>query len=527
VKGLSSAVKVGIVVLVIAILGYSTWKSVSEHASGTNGIRLYSYFHDASGLAEKSRVMIAGLTIGEIADRSLAQTDHGIRAKVVVRVLRSTKIWSNAVIMKKSSSLLGEYYLEIDPGLEGVPDSKGELPHLLKDGDEIKEAVESTSAGDLMAKAGEIMPHVDQVLLEVRQLAADARSLVNGPIEDMASRLDDSVKLDSDLVHSILQRTDRITADIEKVTGDKNGKINEILDSLNRSGKDLEDLLTTTKGEVTKTGDDVRDKLARIDKSIDALEKTLNNSESISHKIDDDQGTLGKLVNDSTVYDNVAQITEDAKGFTRGLFGLQTIVGLRTEYNFMSGLSRNYFSVELYTRPDKFYLIELVDDGRGRLSEDFVPNAATPTQLVRRETLDDTAFRFSFQYGRKWDWFTARVGIKESTGGAGFDIDFIKDHARLSVDAFDFSFDKYPRLRATLALSFFKYLYFLGGIDDALNSPVTIPILGPNITGGQDPKTFYAGRDFFLGGMLRFTDEDLRTLLFVGGSLISGVTSAR
>jgi hypothetical protein len=35
---------------------------------------------------------------------------------------------------------------------------------------------------------------------------------------------------------------------------------------------------------------------------------------------------------------------------------------------------------------------------------------------------------------------------------------------------------------------------------------------------------FRYGRDYFLGAMLRFNDEDLSALLAVGGSAISGIT---
>ena len=33
-----------------------------------------------------------------------------------------TQLWSNATVFKKSASLLGEFYLEIDPGTPESPD---------------------------------------------------------------------------------------------------------------------------------------------------------------------------------------------------------------------------------------------------------------------------------------------------------------------------------------------------------------------------------------------------------------------
>ena len=83
-KGLGSAVKVGILVVGAVVLGYLSWKTVGERAAGKNAKRFHAFFKDASGLYDKSRVVIAGLTIGEVGSRDLV----GSRAKVSVRVQR-------------------------------------------------------------------------------------------------------------------------------------------------------------------------------------------------------------------------------------------------------------------------------------------------------------------------------------------------------------------------------------------------------------------------------------------------------
>ena len=77
------------------------------------------------------------------------------------------------------------------------------------------------------------------------------------------------------------------------------------------------------------------------------------------------RGRSGSSLNDDTIARNVEDITEDAGGFVRSITKLQTIVGLRTEYNFLANTLKNYLSVQLMPRPDKFYLIELVEDPRG------------------------------------------------------------------------------------------------------------------------------------------------------------------
>ena len=47
---------------------------------------------------------------------------------------------------------------------------------------------------------------------------------------------------------------------------------------------------------------------------------------------------------------------------------MKTTVGFRTEYMFPE--SKNYVTLELKPRPDKYYILELVSDPFGKFSQD-------------------------------------------------------------------------------------------------------------------------------------------------------------
>src|SRR5439155_1431248 len=93
--------------------------------------------------------------------------------------------------------------------------------------------------------------------------------------------------------------------------------------------------------------------LHRIEQTVPNVDRALEHSNSIAEKIDDDKGTIGRLVNDPAIADNVEAITDDARGFLGTLFGLKAYVGIRSEWNFRAALARHYVTVELHTRPDK------------------------------------------------------------------------------------------------------------------------------------------------------------------------------
>ena len=134
----TAALKVGITAVLIGLLSFGLFRFVSTGIQGKGGFHVWALFHDATGLVDKSRVQVAGLTIGEIVDRQL----EGTLAKVTVRLKPDIKVWSNATVFKKSSSLLGEFYLEIDPGTPRSPFGEN---HLLKDGDQIMNVVEAVT----------------------------------------------------------------------------------------------------------------------------------------------------------------------------------------------------------------------------------------------------------------------------------------------------------------------------------------------------------------------------------------------
>jgi phospholipid/cholesterol/gamma-HCH transport system substrate-binding protein len=353
------------------------------------------------------------------------------------------------------------------------------------------------------------------------------RRIVNGPLQSVATRVDGLVQREAGTVGDIIERADRSMARIEQITTDLRAitkgadpRIERILHNLDDASAEAKDLVSTAKGELQQTGEALRGKL-------DKLDGVITNTESISKKINEGQGTLSQLVNDPAIANNVEQITDDAKGFLGTLFGLKAYVGLRSEYNVFAGLLRHYITVELHTRPDKFYLIELERGPRGGYPDvalTFDPTV-DPNHWVRRTVIEDK-LRFTFQFAKRFSWVTLRYGLKESSGGVGADLDlnwFDRD-LRLSADVFDASFDRSPRVKLTAAFELFRHLYVLGGVDELLNTPDTLQIIKGTSEVPIQFDTFRFGRDYFFGGMLRFNDEDLAALLTVGGSAVAGAS---
>ncbi len=521
-NGVTAAVKVGILFVVMAVGSYGVFKTVSDKPSGESDFEVWAKLDDAAGLPEGSQVVIAGLPVGQVSSLRI----DGRFARVTLRLRDDIVLWDNSVLFKKSSSLLGNFYLEIDPGSKESIGALGKASpsKRLAKGSQIVRVVEATSVDMLLRRLDESLPKVDAVLLSVRDLSEDVRGVVNGPLASVMSRVDTLVQEEAGTVSNILERTDRtlariesITQDIRGVTNDANVRVKTILDNLDKASEEARGLLEVAKLEVEQTGDTLRQR-------IDSMDEIIDPTASVMKKIDEEEGTLGRLVNDSTIADNVEDITDDAKGFLGTLFGMQTYVGLRSEFSALSGLGRHYISIDLQTRPDKFYYIELSKGPRGNDPVTSLEYDSAAGVWRRNVTIEDSV-RFTFQFAKRYDWLTLRFGLKESTGGVGMDATWFDNRLKLSLDVFEASFDDFPRLKVAAAYEFFGGLYILAGVDDALNARDSIvPEPFADETTPNLFETIPIGRDVFFGAMLRFNDLDLTALLTVGGAALAGAT---
>lgn len=521
-KSTGAAIKVGITVTVIALLAFVGFRFVAKGISGNKGYRVWCIFHDATGLVDKSRVQIAGLNIGEIVGRQL----DGSYAKITVRVIPGTQLWSNATIFKKSASLLGEFYLEIDPGTSESPDPvTGRMVknRALGDGDQVVNVVEAVSTSDILVQVNETLP-------VLRAILQDVHKLTQGPLQDIAKSVQQGIDKNSAAAEQLLHHVDSIALDVKGMTAGQAGDdVKKSLSNIREITESIKGLVGKGDTEIGSTGDKLRKDLDKIGSAVDNLNHTLENMSAMTDKVKAGEGTVGRLLNDDTIANNVEQITEDAGGFIRSITRLQTLIGLRSEYNIVANSLKTYVQVKLMSRPDKYFLIELIDDPRGFSSSSTAyvttDDPSKPQTTVTNTITTSDRFRFSFQLAKKVFLLNGRVqltgrfGIKESTGGIGADVDLPLALAApwmrtlsFNLDLFDFTTNIYPRFKIMAALEFYRHIWIVGGVDDILNGR------GP----GAGVTT---GRDYFFGAQLTFNDDDIRALLTIGGAALLGATS--
>src|SRR5271169_342763 len=112
---MSSAAKLGVFMLaVLAILGYFVLKIEDiPFGRGQQARTIKAVFDTVAGLDDKSAVRVAGVRVGKVAGIKLRPDG---KAEVTLEIDKDVQLHSNANAKVANLGLLGEKYIELDPG---------------------------------------------------------------------------------------------------------------------------------------------------------------------------------------------------------------------------------------------------------------------------------------------------------------------------------------------------------------------------------------------------------------------------
>jgi phospholipid/cholesterol/gamma-HCH transport system substrate-binding protein len=499
VKTFLTPFRVGLLVLVsVACLAAFLLILKRGAFSGGETMTVVAYFHDASGLGKRSRVQTAGIPVGEITEVALI----GDRARLTIKVRKDLGLHTDASLLKRSESFLGDFLLDLQPGSSSAP--------LMPDGGTIQNVVDAQGLQTLFDSLALITSDIQAVTHSLREtLGADAGEAslqtILRNLTQLSTLVETTARNSQANIASILENIREVSGDVRNATRGEDTSVREIVDNIRAISSDvrsvMSDIKGTLKGEQTGSG--------QIESTLKKLDKTLENLAQVTQDIRDGKGPIGKLVEDEKAGQQVSDAVQGVSEYANRLTSLQTEVSLSSVYLFNAKSSRNEIDVKIIPSPDKYYLLGLVDDPLGDTSVSYVtsnpPGLYQPA--VQKVTTTNYTLKFNAEFAKRYYFATFRFGIIESTGGVGVDLNFFNDILAIRTDVFNFGNEalRYPRLRITANVTLFQHLFISGGIDDVFNPPVRNTL----------DNRLISGRDFFLGGGIHFTDDDLKAILTV------------
>jgi phospholipid/cholesterol/gamma-HCH transport system substrate-binding protein len=285
--------KVGVLVLAgIIILFYMSFR-IGKFGALTEG-RGYSvtvHFKNTTGLDTKSPVEIAGVEVGKVNKISLA----GTMAKTTLLIKDNVKIPVDSGIAIKSFGILGDKYIEVDPGKSS---------EYAKNGDELKNVV---SYADY-----------DQIFQNVSVAAKN----IGDTMEQFKGVLGEK---DKENLHASLENMSVASGQFKEMLAENKGNVNRIVTNVAEASRKLgpmTDKADATLARIDTIARDVEDgkgtlgKLVNDDSLYNDAKETVASLKTVSADIEQGKGTLGKLVNDDSLYDDAKESMKNVNQFT-------------------------------------------------------------------------------------------------------------------------------------------------------------------------------------------------------------------
>jgi len=167
VKGISTEAKVGLLVLLsMFILAFLTFRSGKMTFDKGKGYQLKVKFNSVAGLDPKARVKVSGVDAGYVREINLV---HGY-PELTLWIGPDIEIREDAVAWVRSLGMMGEKYVEIEPGSLSYP--------LLKDGDNISRGLVAKDVDDIRGDIVAISSHGVSPQLE-KELRARHINIIN------------------------------------------------------------------------------------------------------------------------------------------------------------------------------------------------------------------------------------------------------------------------------------------------------------------------------------------------------------
>lgn len=450
--------KVGLLTLVAMASVVVMSLKITQNQSGFGKhIQYKTILDDASGIFEKTPIKIAGINSGRIKKIELL----GNKALITFEITDKIKITPSAKMKIKSVGLLGDKFIDMDVG-----DQKGnQLP---------EDSMIETAAGE-----------------GFDNLAKDASAVLKD-VKEITSNFKDALKDDQgrNAIKQIVENINSVTASLRRITDANEEKVNRIIDDIEALSSQL-----AHETDRTQNGSFMSD-LSKVGPILDKVDATVSDLKVIVADVKDGKGTIGKLLRDDAVVDQVSQTLSSVNRLVNRINNVEADIGLSTGANTRTG-SDTRFDLDIYPAPERFFRIGIV-------TNDFGPQTETETDTytstnggpetrksVRKVNKSD--FKFNFQIGRRIQRWALRAGLIESTGGVGVDY-FIPDFGiRTGIELFDYQKEAGPNLRLYSEIKIFNVMFARLAGEDLISKD------------SKQSATISLG--------LRFTDQDLAALI--------------
>lgn len=290
---MSNELKVGITVILAIIAGYIGFRFMSDMPVFRQSHEIITTFDRVDGLGTGNLVYMNGVKIGSVKRIDLTP-DH--RVRVTLSIELDIDIPDDSVALLTSIGLLDGKAIVIQRGSSAQPIGySGEIEGIYVD----------TMMETLAEKGQELGDDITDSFTELNQF-----------LMQLNSTLDEENR---QAIGQAITNIEVTTGTVSELLTSRQKELEEAIISANQMLAQLDTLITDSRPHADTLMVNLKESSEDLKKISKELDETVNHLNQILLKINEGDGTLGRMVNDPSLYQNADSLSIELRNLIKGI----------------------------------------------------------------------------------------------------------------------------------------------------------------------------------------------------------------
>lgn len=283
----SREIKTGVIVLIIIVLSFWGFNFLKNRNLYDKTRTFYAEYENVQGLSAKSPVTINGLNVGTVSEITFHPTKRGVLV-AHMQLDNSIQFSVNSVAQIYSPDFISGKSLKINLSLdEGA---------MAVDGDTLKGEIDSGIMGMINEQIAPLQSKVESFVVHTDSVMQNVNSLID---EENQKNIKESLENFNNILRKL-----NVTASYVESLSRENGKLDSIMNGAN-----------TAMYNFVQISDSIN--AANIGQTVVEFRHTLESFNVMLDSVNSGNGTLGKLMQDEELYDNLANASKELEELLR------------------------------------------------------------------------------------------------------------------------------------------------------------------------------------------------------------------